>query len=681
MRLLSLELENWRSHGLLELDLDGIDAAAIVGHNGAGKSSILLGIEYALYGGSHDELLARGADRGGVNLVLEQAGKVWKIGRGRERGKKSWCVVSEKSENGFKPLAMRTLAESQTFIEEAITGMDSDAFRATVYAPQGEVGVLASLGPGQRKALLGGLLGLDSYEEWREQAALDSRGAHSKAEIARERVEDLHRRAADVQTRFEDVGALESAQKQAEEDLAKREAELEKAIARQADVEKVRRRLQLVAEMKTVKVAAAEAKQRAEDRAAAEKQVKELAPAVDRLAELEEARGAHQQSLGRRSGLEREVTVQANALIQADEEIESLRGFIEAVDTKLEETKAPGAKCPTCGQEIEGTHRDQAIADLEGERERHVAKSAAAETARAEVAERHQEAEKALAGAEVDSFDEEGYQTVRDQVSERERAIARLDALSAGATVEDLKERWATLKAEAESLPKEVPEGPTPESCREGIAVIRQTLSSTEERLRTDAQARKEAKELDDELKTLTGEAEESEVDERAYAVLAKAFSRDGIPAMILDNAVGGIEAATNDTLEALGVEMSIRLVTQRATKSGTLAETLDILVDDGTTEAPLESFSGGEQARVHIALRLGLAQVLSAGTGLELGFLLIDEVPDVDTAGVELLAQLVADLPQQVLLVSHNPELTETLPQRITVERSAGSNSAVTLQ
>ena len=83
MRLLRLELENFRSHAALDLDLDGVECAAVIGPNGAGKSSILLAAEYALYGGSHDELLSRRADKGGVTLTLEQAGRRWRMRRSR----------------------------------------------------------------------------------------------------------------------------------------------------------------------------------------------------------------------------------------------------------------------------------------------------------------------------------------------------------------------------------------------------------------------------------------------------------------------------------------------------------------------------------------------------------------------------------------------------------------------
>ena len=118
MRLLQLDLENWRSHVALDLDLSGIAAAAIVGPNGAGKSSLLLARDWCFTGNSSaDELISRGADRGGVTVTLEQSGKRWRVNRGRERNKRSWLVVEEEKSEKFTPLAQRTMAESQKIID------------------------------------------------------------------------------------------------------------------------------------------------------------------------------------------------------------------------------------------------------------------------------------------------------------------------------------------------------------------------------------------------------------------------------------------------------------------------------------------------------------------------------------------------------------------------------------
>ncbi len=50
MRLLSLRARNFRSFAELDLDLRLDGMVAIVGANGAGKSSIFMAVEWALFG-------------------------------------------------------------------------------------------------------------------------------------------------------------------------------------------------------------------------------------------------------------------------------------------------------------------------------------------------------------------------------------------------------------------------------------------------------------------------------------------------------------------------------------------------------------------------------------------------------------------------------------------------------
>jgi hypothetical protein len=96
---------------------------------------------------------------------------------------------------------------------------------------------------------------------------------------------------------------------------------------------------------------------------------------------------------------------------------------------------------------------------------------------------------------------------------------------------------------------------------------------------------------------------------------------------------------------------------TQAAERSGKgTKETLEIMVDDGgdgtgrgrsgrspACEAPISSFSGGERYRVPIALRMGLATMPAACSGIPADVRLIDEPTDLDKTGVGYLAALLA--------------------------------------
>src|SRR5690606_29112197 len=112
------------------------------------------------------------------------------------------------------------------------------------------------------------------------------------------------------------------------------------------------------------------------------------------------------------------------------------------------------------------------------------------------------------------------------------------------------------------------------------------------------------------------------------YQTLIKAFGRDGIPALIIENAVPQLERIANEILGQMSKgKHYVRFETQREAKSRAgVTETLDILIGDWTAERPYETFSGGEQLRIDYAIRFALAELLAQRAGSKVEWLTIDE-------------------------------------------------------
>lgn len=112
------------------------------------------------------------------------------------------------------------------------------------------------------------------------------------------------------------------------------------------------------------------------------------------------------------------------------------------------------------------------------------------------------------------------------------------------------------------------------------------------------------------------------------WQILVKAFGRDGIPALIIENAVPELERIANDILGQMsGGKNYLRFETQRELKSGKgMAETLEIIVGDWAGERIYETFSGGEQLRIDFAIRFALAELLARRAGAKVDWLTIDE-------------------------------------------------------
>lgn len=172
------------------------------------------------------------------------------------------------------------------------------------------------------------------------------------------------------------------------------------------------------------------------------------------------------------------------------------------------------------------------------------------------------------------------------------------------------------------------------------------------------------------------------------HKTLERAFGKDGVPALLIEQALPQIEAKSNDLLDRLSDgQMSIRFVTQaeyKDKKRDDLKETLDIKISDSAGVRAYEMYSGGEAFRVNFAVRLALSEILAQRKGARLQTLVIDEgFGSQDARGRQRLIEainLVKNDFAKILVITHLDELKDSFPSRIEVEKTErGSTVRVT--
>jgi exonuclease SbcC len=126
------------------------------------------------------------------------------------------------------------------------------------------------------------------------------------------------------------------------------------------------------------------------------------------------------------------------------------------------------------------------------------------------------------------------------------------------------------------------------------------------------AQARHEALALlESKLAVAHDEMATRKEEDSVFGDLAKAFGRDGIQAMLIDQSLPRVEHTANDMLDRMtGGRIHVNLATQRQSASGKVTETLDIRISDEVGTRDYEMYSGGEAFRVDFALRIALARL-----------------------------------------------------------------------
>ena len=161
---------------------------------------------------------------------------------------------------------------------------------------------------------------------------------------------------------------------------------------------------------------------------------------------------------------------------------------------------------------------------------------------------------------------------------------------------------------------------------------------------------------------------------------LERAFSKDGVPALLIEQALPEIESEANEILDRLSNgQMSVHFETQRQYKDKARddrKETLDIIISDGAGPREYELFSGGESFRINFAIRLALSRVLAQRAGARLQTLVIDEgFGSQDADGrqrlIEAINQVRPDF-AKIIVITHMEELKEAFPARIEVEKTS---------
>jgi exonuclease SbcC len=157
---------------------------------------------------------------------------------------------------------------------------------------------------------------------------------------------------------------------------------------------------------------------------------------------------------------------------------------------------------------------------------------------------------------------------------------------------------------------------------------------------------------------------------------LRQAFSKDGVPAMIIEAAIPEIEEGANTILARMtDGRMNIRFDTQREKITGGIKETLDINISDELGTRDYATFSGGEAFRVNFAIRLAMSRLLAYRAGAQLRTLIIDEgFGTQDTHGRERLVQALNAIQEDfdlILVITHIDELKDAFPVRIEVTKT----------
>lgn len=342
---LRLQLRNFLSYrdDVPPLFFDGFKLACLSGLNGHGKSALLDAMTWALWGKARtsrdDELIHKGRTELEVQFDFQLGPNVYRVIRKRQllggSGQRSVLALDFQVRDGdrFRSIAGDSASDTQKEIVRRLR-LDYETFVNSAFILQGKADSFTTKPPGERKRLLGELLGLAKYDELAESAREQARAY-----------------AAEVQRLEGEIAALERDLAQRAELEAKHAAAGAAAAAAEAkrraaddELERLRERARRL-ELKGREAAALRQRvERARQRLAEdERRLDALGAAIARAEALLAARDALAQQLAQRDALRQqleELDRRKDQRAALESQASALRLAIERAKSALESERA-----------------------------------------------------------------------------------------------------------------------------------------------------------------------------------------------------------------------------------------------------------------------------------------------------------------------------------------------------
>ena len=700
---LKLRLTNFMPYRDAEIDFSGIHIGCLTGDNGAGKSSILDAITWAVWGRARskrdDELVHQGQAEMQIEFTFALSGNAYRIIRARKAGKKTGAgmldfqvgaLPSPDLGNGdsiFRTIAEPQMPATQQKIIDTLR-LDYDTFINSAFLLQGRADEFTVKTPTERKKVLADILGLDIWDDYEARAKEKIASIDNELRLIDLRLteidDEIKRKPqfeAEVVAAQKAVIELGDKLRAAEEKYRQaQEAQRSLGVLTAQLTDLAKRITQAERELATVERDLAIARGKADDTPLA----KEIVETQAKLAALAQREPVRDDLRQRKSSLAEEAASLQGQNKQLGPETEPLKARVALLEASTDPL------CPTCGQPLTPDHRQQVVAELNGEIQARRNLYAANQTRLKAI-----QSEAATVDSQLAQIETELRQLPNLHRREAELKAAIEAAREAAKSIENLDKRRAdwqqSLAADRQTqadLAAQIG------AAQAGLGDLAQIQADYEQVRRDEAYARKSLGAAEQKLaacdamikqrETKLADRQQWAAEKGIYEELRLAFSKKGVPAMIIEAAIPEIEDEANALLTRItGGRMHLRFDTQRETVKGDTVETLDIKIADELGTRPYENYSGGEQFRVNFAVRIALSKLLARRAGAQLQTLVIDEgFGALDSTGRDKLVEainVIQDDFQRILVITHLDELKDAFPVRIEVTKTSnGSQIAI---
>lgn len=191
------------------------------------------------------------------------------------------------------------------------------------------------------------------------------------------------------------------------------------------------------------------------------------------------------------------------------------------------------------------------------------------------------------------------------------------------------------------------------------VAVIRHTIEQKTKDATSKDELEKQATELNTKLST--------------YPSVVQSFSSTGIPKLIIQTVLDDLQIEANNLLSQLRPDLQLSFSTEKTKTDGDQADTLDIQYYVNGKKRYYKALSGAMRLSVAFSLKLGLSFLLQKMLGVDIKFLLLDEIDQpLDKSSIDALVNIIKFFQKEltILIITHNDRMNDKFSHTILVEQ-----------
>jgi len=361
MNLKKIILKNIRSYESQEVEFP-LGSTLLSGDIGSGKTSILLGIEFALFGLQPGQkgvsLLRSGESEGGATIIFEVDEKEVIIERTLKRGKTisqdncSITIDGEKSEIAVSELKSKVL-EILNYPRE-FAKKQNILYKFTVYTPQEEMKQIILQDSDTRMNTLRHVFGIDKYKKILENASMVSTKLREEKRLNEGKTANLENDKLELISKEGELDNQNSSLVQLEKELDIREEKRKKIQEEQLEIsKKIQEKKNLEQEVEKTKLMISNKRQAIQD---SKRVIEELKNQINELSMLIFDESKIHEISEMIKERKNEIEKINQELLQINSEINSLNLRV-GEEIGLEKKISNLEICPTCLQDVDAIYR------------------------------------------------------------------------------------------------------------------------------------------------------------------------------------------------------------------------------------------------------------------------------------------------------------------------------------